>query len=196
MKQLIKNQKFSVFDDLFSESNINHINLYLQHAFWEHPYSPDGVHGTSKEFRHDIVYNNCVDLIFTYAKKLAEVDFCSGWKDCTLTHCFYPRGSKSSWQSNKNFKAIMYFFVHPNWRFNWGGELLVGQTPPNPDHEEKAYCDNKWHNDHLNHFGTGIYVTPKSNRCVVVPGEEWHKISEISDDAGENRLLFFKVLFY
>jgi hypothetical protein len=196
MKQVVKNQKFSIFDDVFNEHNLSYIQLFLQHAPFDYPYSSDGIHGISKPFRHDIIYNNIIDGIFTYAKQIAEFDFCSGWKDCILTHSIYPRGSKGSWTTHVNNKAIMYFYVHEKWKANWGGELLIGQTPPNPDSEEKAFLDNRWHDEHLNQFGTGLYITPKPNRCVVVPGSEWSKINQVSDDAGDTSLLFFQVLFY
>lgn len=195
MKQTVKHQKFSIFDEIFTEDNLKYIRLYLQHSPFEYPYSSDGFHGVSKEYKHSIIYNNVVDGVFVYAKKLAELDFCSGWKECTLTYSLYPCGSKSTWRSYKNYKAVMYFFVGENWKANWGGELLIGQTPPDPPPEDKALLNMSWHNDHLMEFGTGMYIPPKINRCVVVSGNEWLKINQVSNDAGENSLLFFQVLF-
>jgi len=194
MKQIVKNQKFSIFDDVFAEDHLNHLNLHLLHAPYNYPYSSDGVYGVSKPFRYDIIYNNAVDGVFTYAKQIAEVDGYS-WTDCTLNYFSYPRGTKNSWKSYKNYKAVMYFYVHSTWKYNWGGETLIGQTPADPNFEKKALLDSRWHDEHLSHFGTGVYAFPKSNRCVLIPGSEWHQISQINDDAGENTLLLYRVLF-
>ena len=188
MKQIVKNQKLSIFDDVFPE--LTNIQVFFEHVRMDHPYSANGICGITKEYRHDIVYNNVVDDVFTYCKAIANLGFGCDWKDCILTCHSYPCGAQSSWEIHKN-KATMYFFVQNTWKSTWGGEILIGQTPEEPN---RPVLDTRWHNEHMSQFGTGVYAMPKTNRCIVIPGAEWHRIGQITAGAGDTSLLFFKIL--
>ena len=111
----------------------------------------------------------------------------------------YPRGTGLSWHTDGKYKisGAYVYYCHPQWRLNWGAELLINQTPnQNFEYPEVSLINDKTqktgfhlNSDELDNYmgdGIGHYITPKPNRLVIFRNNILHCIKKVENAAGNH----------
>jgi hypothetical protein len=120
----------------------------------------------------------------------------------------YPQGTGFSWhEDGPRYSGAFAFYAHPEWRSQWGGELLIGdestrfQDSKRDDPisitresgELKArrvrippFLDDTPQDTVLSKLGVGRFISPKPNRLVVIAGGTAHRINPVSPSAGDH----------
>ena len=98
----------------------------------------------------------------------------------------YGRGTKLSWHRDHGGVGTFAYYVHPEWKPTWGGELYVPEqvvrTETNKD-RKLAYGTEMW--DDLA-AGWGLWIAPKPNRLVYTSPDVLHQVNRVDPDAGDN----------
>lgn len=114
------------------------------------------------------------------------------WDFFSATPYIYPAGTGLSWHEDTvrqeagltdRRTASFILYVHPEWRPNWGGELLVcdsGAAATGAD------SDPRRRRQDLVDAGIGTYVFPRPNRLVVLRSGLQHTIKKVDASAGDN----------
>lgn len=106
------------------------------------------------------------------------------WHYFSANPCIYPQGTALSWHTDSQYggKTGAYtFYIHPEWKANWGGELLVS------DAEVDRLSNAQFDRDRDNGLEKdGIFVTPRPNRLAIISGGTLHKIARVEPAAGNN----------
>lgn len=104
----------------------------------------------------------------------------------------YHAGTGLGWHTDGKYGApgAFVYYAHPEWRPEWGGELLVSSPETKPkDHESETMTSN-WgnpsHNALIMEHSIGHYVLPKPNRLVMMSGGFYHAIKKVDPSAGDN----------
>ena len=116
------------------------------------------------------------------------------WRCVSATPYIYPQGTALSWHtdSQKGGKTGAYtFYIHPRWKSNWGGELLVSESDMSEAVQPRFDRDR---DDGLEK--DGIFITPKPNRLVIIKGGTLHKIARVELAAGNNVRASVSGFFY
>jgi hypothetical protein len=92
---------------------------------------------------------------------------------------------------NLSYRGAFAYYLHENWRGNWGGELMISPEP-------RRYSPQKGDIDlgfrqgvgfvepaHISE-GIGTFIMPKPNRIVFLKQGILHAINAVSPLAGEN----------
>jgi hypothetical protein len=130
----------------------------------------------------------------------------TGWvgeKDKDWSHFFcrpYIYGAETglSWHrdNENNTTGAFTYYCHQRWNVQWGGELLIANISTKDLRfpatrlmgEESRFIgthfDNSLENERLLETGEGMYIFPKPNRLVVVPGGVLHCIKKVDASAG------------
>jgi hypothetical protein len=120
----------------------------------------------------------------------------------------YPQGSALSWhEDDTRYSGGYAFYAHPEWRSQWGGELLIADESTRSKDIEgdelitvsraggrleaskvriPPFLDSRRQDAVLSELGMGRYVAPKPNRLVVIAGGNPHMISRVSPAAGDH----------
>lgn len=216
MKQVVRTDKFAIFDDVFKQDLFDtFVRHFCEIDFVKHNQNlikvwkiSDGEifggesHSSKKfpfnsplDFVHNTVYylakNNIQDLV---GKEGEE------WTEIIYRPYIYPVGTKISWHNDSGYTAACIFYCHREWSPFWGGELMIANTPNSEQYPElKSSPDDLFSKDYtkpfLNYFGFGQYITPIPNRMVFTKGGVWHGINRVDVAAGEN-LRFSIVAFF
>ncbi len=104
----------------------------------------------------------------------------------------YRAGWGLSWHNDAGpYCGAFAYYIHENWKANWGGELMIlpeaRLTTPVPGainlgyeqgggFKEPAYCER----------GEGSFIMPKPNRMVILSKALLHSVNPVSIKAGEN----------
>ena len=83
----------------------------------------------------------------------------------------YPEGSGLSWHrdDHQRYAGAFVYYAHPEWNVDWGGELLIAETPDPDALPAKPFrFENREFSCRLLDFGRGHFVAPKPNRLVVL----------------------------
>lgn len=129
--------------------------------------------------------------------------------DNVSARCFlYPQGTALSWhEDDTTYSGGYAFYAHPEWRSQWGGELLIAdegsrfQEPTGDDLISVTrvdgalqakririppFLDNTRQDAALSAIGMGRYIAPKPNRLVVIAGGNPHMINPVNASAGDH----------
>jgi len=130
-------------------------------------------------------------------------DYC-GRKDADWEYFFcrpyiYPKGAGLNWHSDgrDNISGAFVYYAHPEWRANWGAELLIDES----EHKVLSYpkkemyggkqgaiglhIDNDASNAMLMDHGIGSYIVPKPNRLILIKVGALHRITPVHEAAGD-----------
>jgi hypothetical protein len=150
--------------------------------------------------------NSPIDLVFDALKKhydlIQPIVGVPGihWNCLTATPYLYPVGTGLSWHSDNSSGSRQYsgafsFYIHPKWKDNWGGELMVSDqnmVTGFPKNFEKDLKDKKQFPSRLQRDldiptgHNGQFFSSVPNRIIFVKGGTWHKINHVSLAAGNN----------
>ncbi|RTK97717.1 MAG: hypothetical protein EKK64_00445 [Neisseriaceae bacterium] len=207
MKLVAKDSYYAVIDDVLPKEQFD--------LFWKYFNSSDYAYrsmtGWQKVWRitdgqvlagppsyhSQAPFNNPMDVLHQSAIALAKQHFeeivgkeDEDWKEFFLTPYIYPAGTKISWHDDYGYTGACIYYTHPEWGANWGGELFIAKTPSAQEIQESNIApDNitrEFIDPLLNHYGMGMYFTPKPNRMIFTSGKVWHAINRVDQSAGDH----------
>lgn len=205
MKMIFKNSKFAIFDDFLppdiyekvwqSVQNENYFNPF-QSGNWVkvwrlgdgNPLGSAEYHWSKRPFGN---YMDAVSHFFVEVAKVCSDLVGDEWTDLALRSYLYPRGTKLNWHNDAaNYAGAFSYYVHPKWGSTWGGELMVAEVPHFKDLEKRPtigpHLDHEWEDEYINTVGAGQWITPKSNRCVIMGAGVYHSVNRVDPDAGDH----------
>lgn len=206
--------KYMVVDNLMEPADLAALRAYLSrqpfffdNAFeWKKVWHPlDGQvlvtspanYGDTGRAGADYPTGTPLDLFFTAmesrAEEIADVLRMSRAEIKYVASAYlYRAGWGLSWHNDAGpYRGAFAFYIHPAWRGNWGGELMILEEPRLTEpsggaidlgfetgggFQEPAYCAT----------GRGHFVMPLCNRLVVMTQALLHRINPVSPMAGEN----------
>jgi hypothetical protein len=116
-------------------------------------------------------------------------DVLGEWNGVTVGPWVYPLGAGLSLHRNAPAYAGSYaFFVHPDWNFHWGGQLLVLDRRTGDGGEAGA---SHWLFDERESRagmdpGLGLCILPKPNRLVFIAASAFQMITRVDVNAGNH----------
>jgi len=105
----------------------------------------------------------------------------------TLAPWVYPVGSGLSLhQDGGRYSGAYTFFVHPDWKLQWGGGLIVldPATDLRKQNDESSWLDDSEENSGIWEPGLGTVILPKPNRLVFLSPLAHHLMSRVDAAAG------------
>lgn len=110
-----------------------------------------------------------------------------GWNDIRVHAHVFGRGTRLYWHYDKHSLGSFAWYAHPEWRHNWGGEILVASEVPKHDdllNPPPRHLDRQFENDLLVN-GIGTYLAPLPNRCILTAPGLFHSVNRVDPDAGD-----------
>jgi hypothetical protein len=107
-------------------------------------------------------------------------------KTVSLTPFVYPPGSALGFHDDSTRIGSFTLYIHPQWRTNWGGELLVYEEPWGLQHElfRESFFDNYALNKLIESGGVGRLVLPLPGRMVLQTAGLMHSVKRVDRRAG------------
>lgn len=200
MKNVIKNSKFSVYDNVLEKEYLDELWKHFQQEPFSIPHLKNWLKiwrpndGTTygSNYYNKKPESGIMSYVWQYLVAVAEhnEDIIGkrdeDWNEMRLRFYFYPRGSKISWHNDFAYTGAMIYYVHPHWGSTWGGELFIAETDEGYSSPNQPAFDRSAEDKFLSENGLGYYIMPKSNRIVVTKGGIWHSTNRVDDDAGDN----------
>lgn len=89
------------------------------------------------------------------------------WTGFTQSAWTFGAGHGLEWHGDTGWVGSYIYYMHPQWRPSWGGEMLIaaGDAP----------CDSG-----------GVFIYPRPNRLVVLRGGAMHCIKKVESAAGRS----------
>lgn len=111
------------------------------------------------------------------------------WSDIAFRVFLHARGSRMvAHADTPKYVGAGVFYVHPDWRPNWGGEICFPSMAPDTDYSRTSVggdsLTNGVINDAIQMRALGSYVSPKPNRLVLIRGGVVHYTNRVDVDAG------------
>jgi hypothetical protein len=115
----------------------------------------------------------------------------SAWTGMTVAQWIYPVGSRLSLHRDRSNCAGSYtFFVHREWNFHWGGQLLIFDAKTtaetDPSHPTSYWPSDKDQNRPGMEPGLATCVLPKPNRLVFMATDVVSMITRVDVNAGNH----------
>lgn len=136
------------------------------------------VNGLQTLFR-SLLMHSAVEAFLTGTK---------GWQSVNMRPYIYPVSSGLGWHTDRGKEAAFIYYAHPEWRAQWGGELLVAPVSGSPRTRQGGGFQ-----DFYDQFDDGLiagkdigtFVAPAPNRLVLLRGGVPHCIKRVDPAAGE-----------
>jgi len=136
----------------------------------------------------DNIMNN-MDEFCSYVGQPKEV-----WNCMSVSPFIYPQSTGLSWHSDSIsgntsiYSGAYSFYIHPGWKDNWGGELMI-QSPINnqPNSGNNTIKNMNRFSSRDRSFNSnydGQYIMPNQNRFILLKSGTWHKINTVNKAAG------------
>jgi hypothetical protein len=203
MRQVFKNSKFSIWDDVLPPDIFDKVWLHAQFENYSSALSNNWIKVWrigdnnplgSPEYRWSKQpFNNYMDLIGNVFLQIAKNsnELIVDWDDLVLRSYIYPRNTKLSWHNDaETYAGAFTYYIHPKWGSTWGGELLISQTPTFEEMKKKPlvgpHLDHEWEDEYILEYGMGQWISPKPNRCVLMAPGVYHAINRVDADAGDH----------
>lgn len=105
----------------------------------------------------------------------------------------YKAGAEIDWHVDYSSIASYSFYIHDDWKPQWGGNLLVANAENTIDVQGNngTVFDN---NPSVMSPGYGSYFAPIPNRLVIIKGV-FHKVERVDQAAGNNMRMSFTGFF-
>lgn len=133
----------------------------------------------------------CTSIVEKVIGRLGEA-----WSGLAFVPYIYPQGTGLSWHQENGIYAGSYiYYASPEWRADWGGELLIAEHEDGIDlcqHYQAQsgervslmnHLDSRHEDELLLKEGRGTYVCPKPNRLVVLREGIAHKVNKVNMQA-------------
>ncbi|HEV2718643.1 MAG TPA: 2OG-Fe(II) oxygenase [Thermoanaerobaculia bacterium] len=110
----------------------------------------------------------------------------------TIAPAVYGRGCGLSLHRDRfGFTGTYTYFIHPEWNFHWGGQLLV-LDPRTPDGYAAAggdhysfFLSDEQQNRAVAEPGIALCILPKPNRFVFIAPDTQHMVTRVDANAGD-----------
>lgn len=143
---------------------------------------------SSEAFRSDETGSLWAELLFPVftqiARQLQGPLALPPWNHLRLHFQVAGAGVKLRWHLDGHCAGAFTWYAHRRWEPNWGGELLIPAGDA-PKKLPRLHCWSKGFLDGVD-VGTGLYIAPKPNRCVVLAPGVLHGVTRVDSDAGDN----------
>ncbi|HEV2718642.1 MAG TPA: hypothetical protein VG323_01385 [Thermoanaerobaculia bacterium] len=113
------------------------------------------------------------------------------WNCLTVAPSIYPQGSGLSLHRNHyGYSGSYGYFIHHDWNFHWGGQLLVlhPRTGNGDDADDSPFTPPFLSDEDENRAaaepGIGLSILPKPNRLVFVAAGTYEMITRVDANAG------------
>lgn len=104
----------------------------------------------------------------------------------------YSAGAEIDWHMDYSSLASYSFYLHDDWKPQWGGNLLVADhSTVDTQGNNGTVFDN---NNSMLNPGYGTYYAPLPNRLVIIK-KVFHKVERIDYAAGNNMRISFTGFF-
>jgi Rps23 Pro-64 3,4-dihydroxylase Tpa1-like proline 4-hydroxylase len=90
-----------------------------------------------------------------------------------MAHVYEP-GAEISWHKDYSSIASYSFYLHDEWRSEWGGQLLTTDATDEYNHNGTVFD----HRQDVMSPGIGKYYEPIPNRLVIIK-DELHKVNRV-----------------
>lgn len=108
-----------------------------------------------------------------------------------MTHV-YSAGAEIDWHMDYNSLASYSFYLHDEWKPQWGGNLLVSDyNTEDVQGDNGTVFDN---NPSVSDPGFGTWYAPLPNRLVIIK-KVFHKVERVDQAAGNNMRMSFTGFF-
>jgi hypothetical protein len=153
----------------------------------------------------DFFVESLNQIVFEAAEVVGEKN--KDWRSYGFHPYLYPVGTGLGWhEDDSSVSGAFVYYGHPDWRMDWGGELLIlDQIIPSqielpdgrvtlPERMKNMPLDGVtgpdfgWHSRSL-HFmerGLGDFIAAKPNRLIFIGPHHSHSVRPVSPCAGEN----------
>jgi hypothetical protein len=213
MQTILETEGFAIFDDVFPESILASMWEYLQDepcrfvqsgrwkkifrlgdgnsletgAIISKPMETDKI---SRVYPTGLAPDALYELIST--QRASWIPWLGQPSDSDLTSIrgtIYPRGTGLSWHDDHTgVKGAFILYVHPHWNAEWGGELLIEDSPNKNNRSDysRVHLNNDNQNQELLMKGHGRFIFPKPNRLVLIASGTKHSIKKVDPEAGSH----------
>lgn len=129
-----------------------------------------------------------IDAIAEVAGETAAVlgDAGTAWDGLAVAPWIYRVGTRLSLHRDHNTcSGAFSFYIHRQWNFHWGGQLLIAD--PRTTGRPLSF----WPSDHDEQRpgvdpGLALCVLPKPNRMVFLRADAYHMVTRVDLYAGDN----------
>jgi len=116
----------------------------------------------------------------------------SEWTSIVVSPAVYPPGTGLSLHRDRYSSSGSFtYFIHRQWNFHWGGQLLVldpktgNGADPDDSPFNPAFLADDDENAIISEPGIATCVLPKPNRLVFIAGSAYHLITRVNANAGD-----------
>lgn len=113
------------------------------------------------------------------------------WTCMSVTPWVYPQGSGLSLHRDRGAYSGSYtYFIHHDWNFHWGGQLLVLDSRTGNGHDPESspyhppFLSDQDENRAAAEPGLGLCILPKPNRLVFIAPDAYQMITRVDANAG------------
>jgi hypothetical protein len=113
------------------------------------------------------------------------------WSHIGFSCSLYPPGCGLGWHADQGHSAAFIYYVHPEWRDGWGGELLLedasvgrSENKPVPGSRHREFYGSVSQALQPG-TGAGRYLAPLPNRLVVFRSGVRHTVKKVDPAAGD-----------
>ena len=92
-----------------------------------------------------------------------------------MVHIYEP-GSEISWHIDYSSVMAYSFYVHPEWRSEWGGQLMFTASEDKTGNNGNVID----HRQDVMSPGVGTYIEPLPNRLVLIDKKNFHKVNRVN----------------
>lgn len=216
MKCTLKNEAAAVFDEVLDKEMFGHFLSYFNSLDFRFVTSSNWMkiwrvndgdvlvgnsfNSASHPFKSplDWLHHNVYNLAKSHMECLVGKEG-EDWDEISYTPYIYGAGTKISWHDDTGYRAAAIFYCHPEWSPFWGGELMLANTPSQPDisvfAKNSDMVNRGCTSALLNMQGSGMYISPLPNRVAFTKTGVWHCINRVDSAAGDNLRCSFVAFF-
>ena len=104
------------------------------------------------------------------------------WDVFGIRPFLYARGSSLGWHTDGAKAGAYTYYLHSEWKADWGGELCVLECEPGAHVENSSGMT---YPSELTQYDVKQFF-PLPNRLVIIRGGSWHRVARIEAAAGSH----------
>ena len=117
----------------------------------------------------------------------AYPDHVGEWNDIDIHTHLFGRGTKITWHMDTHSAGSFTWYFHETWSTYWGGELFVPCDQGDASLlTAEAVSFGHAREDAIRSLGTGYYVAPLPNRCILLAPGTCHAVNRVDPSAGDH----------
>ena len=192
-----ENEQLIVYDNFLPEETFKELQYEARtHDYVLVPHGDDvayklntgDIYKTTRKYWSD----NTKDKFIKWFDAMTELNPVPCEKFSLMAHA-YRAGAEIDWHIDYSSLASYSFYLHDEWKPQWGGNLLVSDYNETVDVQGNngTVFDN---NPSVCNPGYGSWYSPAPNRLVIIK-KVFHKVERVDQAAGNNVRLSFTGFF-